>query len=126
MHGRRGCRQLPTEAAIVSGVEISNLWPNLFANAIKGSSFSFYPDPYTEQQLFYRSDNATLARFGVPAHTISSSKMDSEPHYHKASDEIGTLDMTNMTVIIKAIALSSKTIISGKDTPSRVDTSKLR
>jgi hypothetical protein len=48
--------------------------------------------------------------------------MDSEPNYHKASDEIGTLDMVNMTEIIKAIAISSTSIISGKDTPSRVDT----
>jgi hypothetical protein len=52
--------------------------------------------------------------------------MDSEPNYHKASDEIGTLDMFNMTAIIRAIALSSKGIVAGKETPSRVDTSTLR
>jgi hypothetical protein len=76
--------------------------------------------------LFYRSDNATLARLGVPAHTISTSKMDSEANYHKASDEIGTLDMQNMAAIIRAIALSSKGIVSGKETPTRVDVSALR
>jgi hypothetical protein len=63
---------------------------------------------------------------GVPAHTISTSKMDSEPNYHNASDEIGTLDINNMTEIIKAIAISSSSIISGKDTPSRVDATQLR
>jgi len=63
---------------------------------------------------------------GVPAHTISTSKMDNEANYHKASDEIGTLDINNMTEIIKAIAISSSSIISGKDTPSRVDTAQLR
>jgi hypothetical protein len=47
-------------------------------------------------------------------HTISRPKMDNEPNYHKASDEIETLDMNNMTEIIKAIAISSSTIISGK------------
>jgi hypothetical protein len=52
--------------------------------------------------------------------------MDSEPNYHKASDEIGTLDMQNMAAIIRAIALSSKGIVSGKETPSRVDVSALR
>jgi hypothetical protein len=52
--------------------------------------------------------------------------MDSEPNYHKASDEIGTLDMENMTAIIRAIALSSRGIVSGKETPTRVDTSSLR
>jgi hypothetical protein len=52
--------------------------------------------------------------------------MDDEPNYHKASDEIGTLDMNNMTKIIKAIAISASGIVSGKQTPSRVDTKSLR
>jgi putative aminopeptidase FrvX len=112
-------------SAYITGFEKSNMGEILQKN-LEGSQFKFHPDPYPEQQLFYRSDNATLARQGVPAHTISTSKMDSEPNYHKASDEIGTLDMNNMTEIIKAIAISSSTIISGKDTPTRVDTAKLR
>lgn len=112
-------------SAYITGFEKSSMGEILQKN-LEGSQFKFYPDPYTEQQLFYRSDNATLARLGVPAHTISTSKMDSEPNYHKASDEIGTLDMNNMTEIIKAIAISSSTIISGKDTPTRVDTAKLK
>jgi Iap family predicted aminopeptidase len=70
--------------------------------------------------LFLRSDNATLARKGVPAHTISTSKMDNEPHYHKPSDEIQTLDMNNMSEIIRAIALGARSIISGTDTPARI------
>jgi putative aminopeptidase FrvX len=114
-----------SNSAYITGFEKSGMGKILQEN-LKGTSFSFYPDPYPEQQLFYRSDNATLARLGVPAHTISTSKMDSEPNYHKASDEIGTLDMKNMAEIIKAIALSSATIISGKDTPSRVDTTQLK
>ena len=73
-----------------------------------------------------RSDNATLARLGVPAHTISTSKMDSEPNYHKVSDHIETLDMENMAMIIKSIALASRTIVAGKDTPSRVKVEDLR
>jgi Zn-dependent M28 family amino/carboxypeptidase len=93
---------------------------------LDGTGFTFYPDPYTKENLFFRSDNATLARLGVPAHTISTSKMDNEPNYHKASDEIGTLDMENMARIMKAIALSSRGIVSGKETPSRVDVSDLK
>ncbi len=57
-------------------------------------------------------------------HTISTAKMEevpnNEPNYHMQSDEIGTLDMNNMAEIIRAIAISAKTIVSGKDTPSRV------
>ncbi|MEO6330554.1 MAG: M20/M25/M40 family metallo-hydrolase [Ginsengibacter sp.] len=111
-------------SAYITGFEKNNVGQILQKN-LKGTTFTFYPDPYPEQQLFYRSDNATLARLGVPAHTISTSRMDSEPNYHKASDEAGTLDMDNLTAIIKAIALSSASINSGEDSPSRVDKASL-
>jgi Zn-dependent M28 family amino/carboxypeptidase len=111
-------------SAYITGYEKSNMGEILQKN-LKGSAFTFHPDPYPQQDLFYRSDNATLARLGVPAHTISTSKMDNEPNYHKVSDEVSTLDLNNMAEIIKAIALSSKTIISGADTPSRVKTESL-
>lgn len=112
-------------SAYITGYEKTDMGKILQEN-LRGTGFTFYPDPYTDQNLFYRSDNATLARLGVPAHTISTSKMDNEPNYHKVSDEIGTLDMDNMAMIIKAIAISSKGIVSGKDTPSRVDLSGLK
>lgn len=106
-------------SAYITGYEKTDMGKILQEN-LKGSNFTFYPDPYTAENLFYRSDNATLAHVGVPAHTISTSKMDNEPNYHKVTDEIGTLDMNNMAEIIKAIAISSQTIVSGKDTPTRV------
>jgi hypothetical protein len=107
-------------SAYITGFEKSDFGKILQRN-LEGSVFHFEPDPYPKENLFYRSDNATLAALGVPAHTISTSKMDNEANYHKLSDEVATLDMENMTEVIKAIALSSKTIISGKDTPSRVE-----
>ncbi len=106
-------------SAYITGYEKSDFGKILQGN-LEGSDFKFEPDPYPAQNLFYRSDNATLAALGVPAHTISTSKMDIEPNYHKQSDHVETLDMENMARIIKSIALSSKTIISGKETPSRV------
>ena len=107
-------------SAYITGYEKSDFGKILQSN-LEGSNFRFEPDPYPKQNLFYRSDNATLAALGVPAHTISTSKMDNEPNYHQQSDEIETLDMNNMAEIIKAIAISSKTIVSGKDTPTRVE-----
>jgi len=112
-----------TSSAYITGFEKSNMGKILQDN-LADSKFKFEPDPYPQQNLFYRSDNATLAALGVPAHTISTSKMDSEKFYHTLNDEIETLDMVNMTEIIKAIALSSKSIVSGKDTPSRVEKEK--
>ena len=112
-------------SAYITGYDKTNMGEILQAS-LKGSAFTFHPDPYPQQQLFYRSDNATLARLGVPAHTISTSKMDSEANYHKPSDEVKTLDLANMTQIIQAIAESSKTIVSGKETPTRVKVESLR
>ena len=107
-------------SAYITGFEKSDFGKILQQN-LEGSSFKFEPDPYPKENLFYRSDNATLAALGVPAHTISTSKMDYEPTYHKQSDDIASIDVNNMAEIIKAIAMSSKTIVSGKDTPSRVE-----
>lgn len=111
-------------AAYITGFEKSSMGEILQKN-LSGTGFEFHADPYPDQQLFYRSDNATLAILGVPAHTISTSKMDNEPNYHKASDEINTIDIKNMNEIIKAIALSSRGIVSGIETPSRIDTRSL-
>lgn len=106
-------------SAYITGFEKSN-FGTILQNNLKGTNFNFYEDPYPNENLFYRSDNATLAAYGVPAHTISTSKMDSEANYHQLSDEVSTLDLDNMTEIIKAIAISSESIINGNDTPTRV------
>jgi Zn-dependent M28 family amino/carboxypeptidase len=112
-----------TNSAYITGYEKTDMGKILQDN-LAGSPFKFEPDPYPAQNLFYRSDNASLAELGVPAHTISTSKMDTEKFYHSADDEIETLDMNNMAAIIKAIAISSVSIISGKETPSRVEKAK--
>lgn len=112
------------QSAFITGYDKSNLG-KLMEQNLQGTAFTFYPDPYPQQQLFYRSDNATLARKGVPAHTISTTKMDVEKYYHTADDEVSTLDMVNMTEIIKAIALSCRSVVEGIDTPTRVNAKQL-
>lgn len=112
-------------SAYITGYEKTDMGAIMQKN-LEGTGFTFHPDPYTDQNLFYRSDNATLARLGVPAHTISTSKMDNEPNYHKVSDHVETLDLDNMTMIIKSIALSARSIVAGKDSPTRVKVDELR
>jgi hypothetical protein len=107
-------------AAFITGYERSDFGSILEKN-LSGTKFSFKPDPYPEQNLFYRSDNATLARQGVPAHTISTDQIDSDKLYHTVDDEFESLDISNVTSTIRAIALSAKSIVNGKDTPKRID-----
>ncbi|TWR29761.1 M20/M25/M40 family metallo-hydrolase [Mucilaginibacter pallidiroseus] len=105
--------------AFITGFERSNFGSILQKN-VEGTEFKFHPDPYPEQDLFYRSDNATLARLGVPAHSISTDQIDTDKLYHSVNDEFESLDVNNIVATIKAIALGSRSIVSGKDTPTRV------
>jgi hypothetical protein len=41
-------------------------------------------------------------------------------------DEYETLNVDNIVSTIRAIALSARSIVAGKDTPSRLDTSELK
>jgi hypothetical protein len=105
--------------AFITGYERSDFGEILQRN-LEGTAFKFHPDPYPEQNLFYRSDNATLARLGVPAHTISTDQIDTDKLYHTVKDEFSSLDAANITATIRAIALSSRSIVSGKETPKRI------
>lgn len=106
-------------SAFITGFERSDFGTILQKN-LEGTAFKFYPDPYTAENLFYRSDNASLAKVGVPAHTISTDQIDIDKLYHSVKDEFSSLDVSNITATIRAIALSSRTIVSGTDTPKRV------
>lgn len=82
-------------------------------------------DPYPEQNLFYRSDNATLARLGVPAHSFSSVQLANDKHYHALSDDVTTLNLNSLKTVIETLAVGSKSLISGEATPTRVDVSEV-
>lgn len=105
--------------AFITGYDKSDFGKILQKN-LEGTEFTFHPDPYTSQNLFYRSDNATLAALGVPAHTISTDQIDIDKHYHQVSDEYSTLDVENILSTIKAIAKSAVSIVKGIDTPTRI------
>jgi len=111
--------------AWITGFEETDFGKILQKN-LTGSRYTFYPDPYPEQNLFYRSDNATLARKGVPAHSISTDEIDIDKLYHSVDDEFETLDIPSMTNVIRAIAVSARSIVAGKDTPSRVNPDGLK
>lgn len=107
--------------AWITGFERSS-FGEILQNSVKDSSFIFYPDPYPSQNLFYRSDNATLAELGVPAHSISTTPIDVDQDYHKVTDEFSTLDISHTTNTISAIAKAARVIISGHETPTRIPT----
>ncbi|NQY65498.1 MAG: M20/M25/M40 family metallo-hydrolase [Alteromonadaceae bacterium] len=90
------------------------------------TNMEIHTDPYPEQGLFYRSDNATLARLGVPAHSFSSTQLDKDQHYHKVSDDLASLDLNSMHKVIEALSISTQGLVDGSITPSRIDVNKVR
>jgi Zn-dependent M28 family amino/carboxypeptidase len=107
------------KTAWLTGFERSDFGKIIQKN-LEGTGYVLHPDPYDKQNLFFRSDNASLARLGIPSHTFSTVPLPTDPHYHKASDEATTLKVSVVTETIRAIALGTESIINGKDTPTRV------
>ncbi|MBD3615198.1 MAG: M20/M25/M40 family metallo-hydrolase [Gracilimonas sp.] len=105
--------------AWITGFEYSSLG-EILQNNIQDSDFEFYPDPYPNQNLFYRSDNVTLARLGVPAHSISTTPIDIDQDYHRVTDEFNTLHIPHTTNTIQAVATAVEAIVSGEKTPTRI------
>jgi Zn-dependent M28 family amino/carboxypeptidase len=111
------------KTAFLTGFERST-FGKIIQNNLKETDFKLYPDPYKEFRLFYRSDNASLARLGIPAHTFSTCPIDKDVYYHTVDDEVETLDINTITETIRAIAIGTESIINGKDTPTRVTVEK--
>jgi len=97
-------------------------------NNEKSSALSsqIYQDPYPEQGLFYRSDNATLARLGVPAHSFSSTQLDQDQHYHQVSDDLNSLNLSSMHKVIEALAIATQALVDGTVTPTRIEQEQVR
>jgi len=79
----------------------------------------FKVDINSNEFLFSRSDNFPFAVKGVPAHTIMVTST-SDKYYHNLNDETETLDFNLMKKVIRAIAIGTTGLITGKDTPSRI------
>ncbi|REL27395.1 M20/M25/M40 family metallo-hydrolase [Thalassotalea euphylliae] len=108
----------------MTGFERSNL-AAIMNQAIAHQAHYIQADPYPEQQLFYRSDNATFARLGVPAHSFSTVQLDQDKHYHAVSDEVATLNLASLEQVLTTIAKGITPVVSGVATPSRVDSAKV-
>lgn len=113
----------------ITGGELSNLQDILNKELEKKNidsfgRYFFRADPYITQKLFYRSDNFSFARFGIPAHTIMLTS-GTDKYYHSVNDEIETINFNVMVNTIRAIALSTEGIINGTDTPNRIEKDRL-
>ncbi len=90
-----------TKGISISGAERTTVWPTM-QHVASGMNLEIEPESHPEQGHYYRSDHFSLARFGVPAFSISlgshfvgkpadfsekTFREYNEKHYHQPSDE---------------------------------------
>ena len=110
MIGRPDAAVKPDELWL-TGFERSNLGTELAKRGAK-----LVQDPHPDQNFFMRSDNFTLARQGIIAHTVSSYGLHKD--YHKASDEISTIDFSHMTRSISSIVGPVQWLVNSNFVPA--------
>ncbi len=99
-----------SEELWLTGYERSTLGPELAKRGAK-----LVQDPRPGQNFFQRSDNYTLARQGIIAHTVSSFGLHTD--YHKVSDEIKTIDFQHMTRSINSMIEPVQWLINSSFVP---------
>jgi hypothetical protein len=86
----------------------------LVSEAVAEFGLKAVADPAPEQGLYDRSDNVSFAKKGIPAPTFSLgfTAFDDEinKYYHKAGDQIESLDLDYVTLYWKAFILSAEKI----------------
>ena len=73
----------------------------------------FGSDPYTEQNLFKRSDNYSFHQRGIASFTIMATDP-ADIYYHSANDEIETIQVDQMQKIVQAIYWAMLPVIMGE------------
>ena len=112
MIGRPDAKVKPEELWL-TGYERSNLGPELAKRGAK-----LVQDPHPEENFFQRSDNYTLARRGIVAHTVSSFGLHTD--YHRASDELKTIDFVHMTRSINSMVKPVQWLLNSTFSPAWV------
>jgi hypothetical protein len=113
MIGRPDDKIKPDELWL-TGYERSNLGPELAKHGAK-----LVQDPHPQENFFQRSDNYTLARQGVIAHTVSSFGLHTD--YHRASDELKTIDFGYMTRSINSMVKPIDWLLNSDFRPAWVE-----
>lgn len=88
--------KLPAGTMMMTGFERSTL-----GETLKSHGALVTADPYPEQNFFQRSDNYSLAKKGVVAHTISGWAV--VPTYHSKDDTVANIDIAFMTRAIQSL-----------------------
>ncbi len=103
--------KIKAEELWLTGYDRSNLGAELAKQGAR-----LVADPHPDQNFFQRSDNYTLARQGIIAHTVSSFGLHTD--YHRASDELKTIDFNHMTQAINSMVKPVQWLVNSNFKPA--------
>lgn len=98
----------------LTGYGFSDMASYLAAGAIK-ANVSVVEHPQFSEPFFFASDNASLARVGIPSHTVSVVYQFDD--YHGLDDEHEKLDYANMAKVVRALGFG---VLEIANAPQRV------
>ena len=107
-------KAVPADTLWLTGYDRSNLGPELAARGAK-----LVADPHPRQDFFRRSDNYSLARRGVVAHTISSFGLHKQ--YHQPDDDLEHIDFAHMTRAIESMVEPVRWLVNSDFKPEWVE-----
>lgn len=102
----------------VTGFDYSDMGARLVASG-KKAGIDVVMDKDASGPFFMRSDNAAMAGFGVPAHTVSVGYED--PEYHQANDHWETIDYPNMAKVVRALVHATLDLANDPVAPKWAD-----
>ena len=99
--------------AFITGYGRSNMADKF--NEYAGKKLIGYLDFEVKYQLFRASDNYPFfTEFNIPAHTLSTTDMESFPYYHHVDDEFEAMDTAHMTSFINQIIPVTSKMVNAK------------
>ena len=110
-----GCPEAGAEGKVwCTGWNKSTLGEQLAAGA-KRADVEIFNHPQLSEMLYSRSDNFSLVRKGVIAHSFSGGSLHAD--YHQPTDEVSLLNIPHMTKVIRGLYAGSMPIADGLLTP---------
>lgn len=108
-----------TDGAQVKRVSLTGFDYSTVSDVVKAAGATrgvdVYKHPRNSDAYFLRSDNASFARAGVPAHTLTVAFAFAD--YHGVDDEADRLDYSNMAVVCDVIADAVLRLSNAADAP---------
>lgn len=99
----------------VTGYEYSDI-PQTLASAGKLTSVEIFHHASNSEAFFTRSDNATFARAGIPAHTVCVSFLFAD--YHRPGDHWQKIDYENLARVTRTVAASAWLLANRREPPA--------